>query len=39
MRAGGCGKANGGDGRTRLAHYGPLRTTDRYLQDGEVLTG
>jgi len=36
VHTGGCRKGNGADGRTRLAHYGPLRTTDRYLQDGEV---
>ena len=29
-------QANGAGGGTRLGHYGPLRTTDRYLQDGEV---
>ena len=36
VHTGGCRKGNGADGGTRLAHYGPLRTTDRYLQDGEV---
>jgi hypothetical protein len=36
VHTGGCRKANGADGGTRLAHYGPLRTTNRYLQDGEV---
>ena len=34
VHTGGCRQANSAGGSTLLAHYGPLRTTNRYLQDG-----
>jgi hypothetical protein len=34
VHTGGCRQENAADSETLLAHYGPLRTTDRYLQDG-----
>ena len=34
VHTGGCRQDNAADSSTLLAHYGSLRTTDRYLQDG-----
>ncbi|KAJ1491439.1 concanavalin A-like lectin/glucanase domain-containing protein [Baffinella frigidus] len=35
VHTGGCRKGNSGDSSTRLSSYGGLRTTGRFLQDGD----